>query len=301
MIRSRAVCYLLCLGLLLAMLGGLAGGVALAAQESSSGSFSLPPNQTLPEDKLDLSCKYPVLRGVSGHTFEFLVTTKYMGKKDRVFDFTWEEPPQWMVAITGKYEQEEIESFTMKTFEAVPPEFKVRFGPVAGYAPEPGEYPLTLTATSEEVKVTIELKAVVTARYEFEMIPATGRLNAEVTAGEDNHLSILLINGGSAAIEDITFISSKPEGWSITYNPETIESLGAGLVQEVDVVITPPDKTIAGDYAITLRSEGKPELSDSLELRVTVLTPTIWGWIGVIIVVVVIAGLAVLFGRLGRR
>jgi len=284
------------------MFGSLLGGqIALATEESSDGSFSLLPNQEAPPDVIELSCKYPVLSGVSGHTFEFVVETKYLGKKDRVFDLTWEEPLQWTVSITEKYGTEKIKSFTMKLFEPIPPEFKVRFGPVAGYAPEPGEYPLTLTATSEEVKATIELKTVVTARYEFEMIPATGRLNAEVTASEDNHLSILLINGGSAAIEDITFISGRPEGWSITYNPETIESLGAGLVQEVDVVITPPDKTIAGDYAITLGSEGKPELSDSLELRVTVLTPTIWGWVGVIIVVVVIAGLAVLFWRLGRR
>jgi len=285
------------------MLGGLAGGqVALATEESSHGSFSLLPNQEPPPpDKIELSCKYPVLRNVSGHVFEFLVSPKYLGKKDRVFDLTWEEPPQWKVSITGKYEKEEIKSFTMKVFETIPPEFKVKFGPVAGYEPEPGEYPLTLTVTSEEVTATIELKTVVTARYEFEMLPATGRLNTEVTAGEDNHLSILLINRGSVPVEDITFITSKPEGWSITYNPETIESLGAGLAQEVDVVITPPNKTVAGDYAVVIRSEAKPELSDSLEFRVTVLTSTIWGWVGIIIVVVVIAGLAVLFRRLGRR
>ncbi len=303
MIRSRAVRYLLRLGLFLVMLGSLAGGgVVLATGESGSGSFSLPPNQeTPPADKIELSCKYPVLTGVSGHIFEFLVGPKYMGKKDRVFELTWEEPPKWAVAITGKYETEEIKSVTMKVFEPVPPEFKIRFGPVAGHEPEPGEYVLALTVVSEEVTETIELKAIVTARYEFEMLTATGRLNTEVTAGEDNHLSIVVINRGSAAVEDVSFLSSKPEGWSITYNPDRIESLGEGLMQEVDVVITPPRKTIAGDYAITLSSEGKPELFDSLELRVTVLTPTIWGWVGIIIVVVVIAGLAVLFRQLGRR
>jgi len=286
------------------MLGGLVGAqIALATQESSRSSFSLLPNQEEPPppDKIELSCKYPVLRGVSGHVFEFSVESKYLGKKDRVFDITWEEPPQWAVVITEKYGKEEIESFTMKVFEPVPPEFKVKFGPVAGHDPEPGEYALTLTVVSEEIKESIELKAVVTARYEFEMIPATGRLNTEVTAGEDNHLSILVVNHGSAAIEDITFISSKPEGWDITYEPDKVESLGAGLAQEVDIVIAPPRKTIAGDYAVTLRSSAEPELSDSLEFRVTVLTPTIWGWVGIIIVVVVIAGLAVLFRQLGRR
>jgi uncharacterized membrane protein len=303
MIRSRAVRYLLCLGLFLAMLGGVVGGqVALASQESGDISFSLLPNQdTPPPDVLKLSCKYPVLTGVSGHTFEFAIETQYLGTKDRVFDLTWEEPSQWTVSITGKYEEEELRSFTAKTFEPIPIEFEIKFGPVAGYSPEPGDYPLTVTAVSEEVTATVELKAVVTARYEFEMVPATGRLNAEVTAGEDNHLSIMLVNRGSAPVEDITFISSKPEGWSITYNPSNIDSLGAGLVQEVDVVITLPEKTIAGDYAVVLNSEATPDINDTLEFRVTVLTPNIWGWVGIIIVVVVIAGLAVLFRRLGRR
>jgi uncharacterized membrane protein len=42
-------------------------------------------------------------------------------------------------------------------------------------------------------------------------------------------------------------------------------------------------------------------MSQTLALRVTVSTPTIWGWVGIIIVVLVIAGLAVLFVKLGRR
>ncbi len=303
MIKSRAIRYLLCIGLALALFSGLVGSqVALATGDGSDNSFSLLPNQDeLPPDVVELSCKYPVLRGVSGHTFEFLVGATYMGKKDRVFDITLDEPPQWNVSVTGKYEQEQIESFTAKTFEPVAPEFKVQFGPAPGYEPEPGEYKLTLTVVSEEVTATIDLEAVVTARYQLEVLPGSGRLSTEATVGEENHIAIILINRGSAPIEDIAFNSSKPEGWAITYTPDHIETLGAGLAQEVDVNIEPPEKTIAGDYALTLRVEGKPDIFDSLEYRVTVLTPSIWGWVGIIIVVVVVAGLAVLFRRLGRR
>jgi len=79
-----------------------------------------------------------------------------------------------------------------------------------------------------------------------------------------------------------------------------VENLAPGLAQDVDVVIEPPEKTIAGDYSITIRADSE-ETSDSLEFRVTVETPTIWGWVGIAIVLVVIAGLAVLFRQLGRR
>ena len=66
-------------------------------------------------------------------------------------------------------------------------------------------------------------------------------------------------------------------------------------------MITPPQgKTIAGDYMINFKAD-TGTISQTMDVRVTVLTPTIWGWVGIIIIVVVIAGLAVLFMKLGRR
>ena len=62
----------------------------------------------------------------------------------------------------------------------------------------------------------------------------------------------------------------------------------------------PPEKAIAGDYSITLNSDS-PKANDDVELRVTVVTPTIWGWVGIGIVLAVIVGLALLFRQLGRR
>ena len=304
MIKSRVVHGLLCLGLLLAVFGGLVGGgVALATQESSHSSFSLLPNQEFEVDEqLEFSSKFPVLSGVSGHSFEFQVELTYVGNEDRTFDLVVDAPPRWTVGIMERYGgTENIAALHLKRFDTAPTGLKLQFAPAAGYTPEPGEYPLTLTVASGTLQTSIELKAIVTARYAYAMLPATGRLNTEVKAGEEHHLSIYVINSGSAAVENMTFSSSKPEGWEITYTPDKIDSLGAGLTQEVDVAITPPDKTIAGDYKVTLRSLAEQGLSDSIELRVTVLTSTIWGWLGIIIVVVVVAGLAVLFWRLGRR
>jgi len=66
------------------------------------------------------------------------------------------------------------------------------------------------------------------------------------------------------------------------------------------VVITPPEKTVAGDWPVTLQAKSK-QVFDELELRVTVLSSDIWGWVVILIIVVVIAGAGVVFWRLGRR
>ncbi len=53
-------------------------------------------------------------------------------------------------------------------------------------------------------------------------------------------------------------------------NPTTIDSLGAGQTQQVDVVINPPEgKTIAGDYMINLKADNGT-VSQTMDVRVTV-------------------------------
>ena len=71
-------------------------------------------------------------------------------------------------------------------------------------------------------------------------------------------------------------------------------------VKEIKMEILAPDRTIAGDYLLTLTANA-PEVNKSVEFRVTVSTPTVWGWIGFGIVALVVLGLAVVFFRLGRR
>lgn len=300
---SRAVHWLVCFVLLFGAVAGLVGNqVVMAAQEDSNGLFWLPPSQEEPppEEKVELDCMYPVLRGESGESFEFEVKLNYQGNERRRFDLATTVPLGWMALIMSGYPEKQVSAIEIEPGKTYPETVKVRFSPASREALEPGEYVVTLEVSSGSIKDAIELKAVVTARYEMLLATETGRLNTEVTAGKDTHLSILLVNLGTAAIENINFSSSKPEGWSITFNPDKVESLEPGLTQEVDVVINPPEKTIAGDYAVTLRAESK-RLYEKLEFRVTVLTPTIWGWVGILIVVVVIAGLGVVFWQLGRR
>jgi uncharacterized membrane protein len=133
------------------------------------------------------------------------------------------------------------------------------------------------------------------------MDTATGNLNSQATAGSDNHTSIQVTNQGTAAIDNLSLTSTQPDGWIVKFSPDKISSIGAGQKTQVDVVITPPGgKTVAGDYMLNLTASNGT-LSQTMNLRVTVLTPTIWGWIGLIIVILVIAGLGVLFMKLGRR
>jgi uncharacterized membrane protein len=204
---------------------------------------------------------------------------------------------------SSSYPEKQVAAIELGPAEAYPvsENIKVKAGPVFWKLPDPGEYKIALTVSSGALKQTLDLSAKVTAKYEFSMKTESGKLNTETTAGSDTHVTIKLVNSGSAAIDNITFTSTKPEGWTINFKPDKVDSLASGITQDVDVTInTPSGKTIAGDYMINLKADSK-KISSSVDLRVTVLTSTIWGWVGIVIVLVVIAGLAVLFRQLGRR
>ena len=304
MSRTRVFYCFLCFILFFGALGSLAGdGVVLATQESSSGSFLLPLNQEQPsaEGKLELSCRYPALRDISGASFMFEVELMWRGSESKRFSLDTTVPPKWRVMIVEASAGKEISAIELEPAETYL--LYIGFGPLPNELAEPGEYVVTLEASSGDVKETLELTAVVTAQYRFAFYTETERFNTEVTAGQENHLSLMLANTGTAAIKGITFVSSKPYGWTVTFNPEGVDSIEPGLVQGIDVAIKPPRKAIAGDYMITMKAASREAYlpSKDLDIRVTVLTPTIWGWVGIIIVLVVIAGLGVMFRLFGRR
>jgi uncharacterized membrane protein len=288
------------------MLSGLLGSqVALAAQEVINGSLSLPPSQEEPppETKFEATARYPIMRDVSGKSFTFVISLVYQGTEPRAFDLDLTAPVGWIGEIKPSSGDVVIESITLQPGKTYPDTVNVVITPPPAELPEPGEYKATFNAGSGELRASVELTAVVTEippTYQLYVSTATGLLSMQAKAGEDNHITVILENYGTGTLENITFTSTKSEGWSTTFTPYNVDALEPGLQQEVDITITPPAKTIAGDYAVLLKFLSEKATS-TLEMRVTVVTPTIWGGAGIGIAVAVVAGLAVLFRRLGRR
>jgi uncharacterized membrane protein len=306
----RLTCYLVCLAFLLTLLGGLVTQpIAFAVSGDSANLPSIWPNQESPPvEQIVLGCKYPVLSSSADSYFSYGIELSYRGGKEpRLFDLRVDVPPSFNYSITPSYgESGEIRSIRLDPSSTDPDSIKVMVSPLmGGLPPEPGEYPVTVEASSGALKGSIQLKAVVTAKYNLDFEPANGRYNTEATAGKDNYFTVTITNSGSAPLDKIVFSSivrGTPSGWSITFRPDKIDSLSVGDKRDVEVNIKPASKTIAGDYMVNVSAQ--PESKNAIgsaELRVTVLAPTIWGWVGIGIVILVIAGLAVMFMRLGRR
>ncbi|MEE9611637.1 MAG: NEW3 domain-containing protein, partial [Desulfatiglandales bacterium] len=165
---------------------------------------------------------------------------------------------------------------------------------------EPGKYPIKIKVNSPNAQGEAELMVLLTGTYKLDAGTATGLLSLAAFQGKEANLSFYVKNNGSAAHNNVRFLSFKPENWKVEFKPEKIETLAPGDLKQVELTITPADQALVGDYSVNLSIEGE-KANKNMELRVTVKTSTVWGWMGIGIIVIVIAGLVVMFFRLGRR
>jgi uncharacterized membrane protein len=297
--KSRFVHFLTGLTLVFALLAGF-----FAAPMAASAADETPTPAPTPAPSLTMDCTYPVLQNDSGMSFSFSVELRYAGPEKKVFNLSTTGPQSWMVITTAGYPEAQVSAVEIKPgsdFGATQT-IKVNLVPTSGYYPEPGDYKVTFTAASGEISQSIDLKATVKNRFQLILTTDTGNLNTKATAGKDNHFAFKLMNTGTGNVDNINFTSDVPDGWVVTFNPSNLSSTGPNQTQQVDAVIKPPEgKTIAGDYMVKINASNGKVSADSMDIRVTVVTPSIWGWVGIIIVVIVIAALGVLFMKLGRR
>jgi len=141
---------------------------------------------------------------------------------------------------------------------------------------------------------------ILTGTYNLEVGTVSGLLSIEARQGKPANLSFYIKNTGSAANSGIKFMSFKPENWKVEFKPELIETIEPGGLKQVEMTITPYEEALVGDYSVSVNVEGE-KASKTIEFRTTVKASAAWGWIGIGIIVLVIAGLFGLFRWLGRR
>jgi uncharacterized membrane protein len=281
----------------------------MAAGTTGSPGTALPIAAVEGEnvEKLELTCQYPVLSSYAGLNYSYSININYTGSKEsKVFNLKAVVPDGFGYVITPGYgEGQEIAAIRLDGSKGYPETVKLSVRPYAWKVPAPGEYPVILQVASGDLKAAIELKAIVTANYDLKLTTPDGRLNTEATSGQESNFIVTVANTGSADLEKVVIsclAKDRPSGWTVTCKPESLDMLKAQDTKEVQVTVKPAEKTIAGDYIISIQAE--PEAKNAfanLQIRTTVLTPTIWGWVGVGIVILVVVALAVIFIRFGRR
>jgi len=264
---------------------------------TSAHSLTVNVQEQMPGmDDLQITTSYPVLRGQTDANFEFSIEVINKVERDRMINLSAIGPEKWEINFKPSYETKLISSFLLKGGQNQTVAVQVNPSKDAS----PGEYPILVRVSSGEKKAEAKLMVNLTGIYKIDAGTPTGILSLEAFPGKSANFSLFVKNTGSAVNRNITFSSFKPENWEVTFKPEKIDALEPGGLKQVEVTVKPAPQALVGDYSVGVMISG--EKSDkTIEMRVTVKASTAWGWIGIGIIILVIAGLSALFIWLGRR
>jgi uncharacterized membrane protein len=243
-----------------------------------------------------LTTSYPVISGPSDATFEFSLEVDSKLDQDAVFDLLAQGPKGWDINFKPAYETKYISSLRIKSKQSTSVAVEVK--PAMGAAA--GEYPINVRVSSADANAEAKLTVTLTGTYGLEVGTASGLLSLEARGGKPANVSFYVKNTGSATNHDIKFMTFKPENWKVEFKPEKIDALEAGGLKQVELIITPYEDALVGDYSVGVKVEGE-KAAKTIEFRTTVKASAAWGWIGIGIIVIVIGGLFGLFRWLGRR
>ena len=238
--------------------------------------------------------------GIIGERFEFKVDVTLDGPDEQYFELEKETPPGWSIVVNPGSLSVDVPVLKLKPGKRE--SLTIICRPLIKQ--EPGEYifKLALKSTEEgkQLQESVEFKALVKSAGVLSLTTSNGMLNIEVRPDKDNLYILFIENTGTAPVEDISISTpQEPEGWQVEFE-DNIDILQVGEKMEIEANIIPPNRTIAGDYSIRfLVTSG--EDTDFLDLRTAVQTPLIWRILGIALIAFVIAGIAIVFERLGRR
>jgi uncharacterized membrane protein len=244
---------------------------------------------------VSLTSDFPELQAASGSTFTFNVTLHNDTAADTTFTMQATGPEGWTV---GAKPQSQAQATTLTVNAGATGDITVTADPSVDAAA--GSYPITLTTSGDGKDATLDLVATITGTYTLTLGTPDQVLSTTANAGSAKDFALSLANTGSAPVTGVAFSSSTPTGWKVEFAPADAASVDPGTPVPVTATITPSADAIAGDYELTLSAKGA-EASDDVTIRVRVETPQLWWIVGVVLIVLVFAGLYWVFRTYGRR
>ncbi|MPZ52741.1 MAG: hypothetical protein GEU79_08405 [Acidimicrobiia bacterium] len=166
---------------------------------------------------------------------------------------------------------------------------------------ESDQYPISVQATAGDTEVSAEMIVEIVGSFSLELSTPDQRLNTEVTVGISSTIDLLVTNTGTAPLQGVEMSATPPGDWEVTFEQPTIPNIPPGEAVVATATINPSDQAIAGDYVIDFSATHEEVDEGQLQIRTTVNPSTVWGFVGIGLIALTLAALALVFRRFGRR
>lgn len=268
--------------------------------DGTSHSSTLTIDLTVSELNLGastLTTKYNNQSGAAGSTISYDTTLQNNSVDAQTFNFSADAPEGWSVTYKESSGSSNVTSVNVDGASSTTVTVTVQ-------APDDAEatdYTIPIHARTENGDdLELDLNVTITGSYDLSFTTQNQTLSFNAKANTRNTVVMELTNNGNAPLTNINLTSSAPTDWTVEFSESTIDSLAAGASKEVTAYVTPAESAISGDYSVTMTATAE-ETSTSNAFRVTVETQTVWGIVGVVIIVAILGCLVAVFRKFGRH
>ena len=205
--------------------------------------------------KLSLKSRLPSLRGTPRSAFEYTVTVGNDSGKDLTVALSAQSPANFQTTFSEGFGSNEISSIPIEAGQTK--DIKVKVTPPRDV--KAGDFPVLVKVASEGATAELRLTLQVTGQGKLALSTKDGRLSGEAEVGKSAAYTLVVTNDGTAPIEEVEMSGTVPANWKVEFNPKTIASVAPNEKKEVQVLVTPGDKAISGDYVASFRASGRGE------------------------------------------
>ena len=267
--------------------------------DGANSHVTLPLAVTLARElpaKLAVQPQLPDLRGSSRSSFEYTLTVKNDSGKKLLVSLAADAPRNFDTSFTEAYGSQQLTAIPVDAGKSKDVKLKVTPPDTV----DAGHYPVQVAVAAEGARATTEVKLDITGEPKLTLAGREGLLSARAIAGRDTTIPVTVTNTGTAPAENVTLGETAPSGWKVSFEPKTIDRIDPNQHKDVQAVIHPTEKAIAGDYVTTLTASTHGE-NGTANFRITVTTSTMWGVAGVGIIGAALLIMVGAVARFGRR
>jgi uncharacterized membrane protein len=266
--------------------------------EGGALHVALPVQVTLAKElpaKLAVQPQLPELRGSTRSSFEYTLTVKNDSGKKLLVSLAADAPRNFDTSFTEAYGSQQLTAVPIDAGKSK--DVKLKISPPDTV--DAGHYSVKVKVAAEGANAGTDVALDITGEPKLILAGREGLLSANATAGRETTVPVIVSNTGTAPAESIQLSANAPSGWKVSFEPKTIDRIAPNQHKQVNALIRPPEKAIAGDYVNTLTASTHGE-NGTANFRVTVTTSTMWGVAGVGIIgaaLLIMVGAVVRFGR----
>lgn len=267
--------------------------------EGQGNTVTLPIAVTLAKElpaKLKVEAPLPALRGTPKSTFDYQLTLKNDSGRNLNVSFVADAPKNFETNFTENYGSQQLTSIPIDAGQSKDVKLHVRPPSTAGAQ----RYQVAVTVSAEDASAKTNVSLEIVGQPQLQISGRDGLLSAGVVAGAQSSIPIVVVNTGTAPADAVELAASAPSGWKVTFEPKTIDRIDPGKDAEVQALVTPTAKSLAGEYGANIRATSGGDTA-STQFKFAVSTSSTWLMAGAGIIGVAVLFMAAAIARFGRR